>query len=861
MNLLEVDPEKLRQVLGSSEEAGLSTGQAQQNLREFGPNTYSGRIPEKFGVFKRIFGDILLIVFALMCLFCIVRSPDTRMVLTLVFTLSGYLVFTLGSYLYSEHVKTRVRRTGQVKCRVKRDGKLVGVDWREVVPGDTLFVEKGEVVPCDGIIIRKRALKVLEANVTGKCDAVIKQEYRDIDELSLPYFDCILFAGTVILNGTATVLVCNTGKNIFDASNIKRSEERMPKIHHTARFVNKQLGLLWIPVSFLIFAIGIVVSQPFFEMFFYSLALMVAAVPDAAGILSELCVAVQVSALMKRGCVLRNFAAIDKIPRISCISVHNEDFFLGQTPAVGTYLIDDCPYQFKEKPDYAAELLELAVVSSNSEKTPFMNGGRNVDRALAQEARRFSVRRRRSEKNFGVFSRREYDDRLGFSSVFCMKNERYKYVIRGNAEKVLRRCSHIKKGDQAVPLNAGARLRLADTARSIAVNGEFVLAVAVLDTKSPPDRDFPDCLAGMTFVGLVGLYTPVMTTAAEAAGQCVKNNVDVLLLNGGDPDRSFGLAKSLSLISETDKPFAMDERMYQRIDKGLFLADLKSYKVFCGLDPGEERDIVRYRNEGGDVTAAVTDSLLSSVAQSEADVSFVYRGSPSVCVRHNADVLLDRRSFEGVYSAMKTVRAICRNVGTMLRYVLFVQFALVFTSICSLACFGSLPLSPLTLIVFGLFVCVSGSVAVINDYPYGARRADPFEEKSVFSLIDLIPSAIFGAVTALVTCLSWRVVFFHTSLSSAASAAAIITLFTSAQSVRLGFSSKESIFVRSREFNVWGLVSTVLSALFALFLIVAVPALDQAADASPDIVTVLIALVWGIVPLGLCELAKLIRRI
>ncbi|MBQ9544593.1 MAG: cation-transporting P-type ATPase [Clostridia bacterium] len=861
MNLLEVDPEKLRQVLGSSEEAGLSTGQALQNLREFGPNTYSGRIPEKFGVFKRIFGDILLIVFVLMCLFLIITSPDTETVLTLVFTLVGYLVFTVGSYLYSERVKTRVRRTGQVRCRVKRDGKLVGVDWRDVVPGDTLYVEKGEVVPCDGIIIRKRALKVLEANVTGKCEAVIKQEYRDIDELSLPYFDCILFAGTVILNGTATVLVCNTGRNIFDRSNIKRTEESMPKIHHTARFVNKQLGLLWIPVGFLIFAVGIVVSQPFFEMFFYALALMVAAVPDAAGILSELCVAVQVSALMKRGCVLRNFAAIDKIPKISCISVHGEDFFLGQTPAIGTYLVDDCPYQFRDSPDYAAELLELAVVASNSEKTPFMNGERNVDRALAQEAKRFSVRRKRSEKNFGVFSRREYDDRLGFSSVFCMKNGRYKYVIRGNAEKVLRRCSHIKKGDQAVPLNQSARQRLTDTARSIAVNGEFVLAVAVLDAKSPPERDFPDCIVGLTFVGFLGLYTPVMTTAAEAAGQCVKNNIDVLLLNSGDPDRSFGLAKSLSLVNDSDKPFAMDERMYQRIDKGLLLADLKSYKVFCGLDPGEERDIVRYRNEAGDVTAAVTDSLVSSVAQSEADVSFVFRGSHWVSVRHNADVLLDRRSFEGVYTSMKTVRAICRNVSTMLRYVIFVQFALAFTALSSLISFGSLALTPLDLVVFGLFVCVSGSVALINDYPYGARRSDQEEGKDSFTLGDLVPSAVFGAVTAIVTCLSWRIVYYHTSLTAYASAAAIITLFASAQSVRLGFSSEQSVFRRSREFNVWGLVSIALSIVFAVFLIIAVPSAQQITDAIPDFVTVLIALVWGLVPLGLCELAKLIRRI
>lgn len=861
MNLLEVDPEKLREILGSSDELGLSSEQAQENLREFGPNTYSGKLPERFGFFKRIFSDVLLLLFVFMTLFVLFTSPSPDMTMTLIFTLVGYLVFSFGSNLYIEIVKNRVRATDKLRCRVKRNGKLVSIDWRNVVPGDTLYLEKGEVVPCDGIIVKKRALKVLEANVTGKCEAMIKQEYRDVSELNLPYFDCILFAGTVILNGTATLLVCNTGKNIFDGggSGVARSQEQMPSIHHGAVFLAKQQGLLWIPVSFLIFALGIVSGLEFFETFFYSLAIMTSALPDAAGVLSELCVAIQVSALMKKGAVLKNYAAIDKLSGVNCVAVHNEDFFLGPNQTIGTYLADDCPYQFKETPGYAQELLELAVLASNSERTPFLHQGRNVDRSLAQEASAFGIRRKRLEKNQGLFNRREYDDRLGFSAVFCVKNDRYRFVIRGKSENVLRRCTHIKRGERTQFLNESAKLRLMDTARSFAVNGEFVLAVAVSDSDKAPDTDFPACIRDMVFVGFIGLCVPVRTAAAQAVAQCVKNGTDVLLVTGGENDSSFGLAKSLSMIGDGDKQYAMDERMYQRMDKGLFLADLREYKVFCGFDPGEQRDIIRYRNENGDVTATVTDSISSSVAQSEADVSFVYRKSAYSCVRHNADVLLDKLSFEGVQSSLKTAFAVCSDISVMLRYAVFIQFALAIYAVCSLLSFGKFALTVPHLLYFGLFSALSACVAIISSVPRGVHTPRNVPKKGL-ELRDLPSCAFNGSITAVCVCLAYSIVLYYTSRASLAQSAALLTLLFSGQFVRISLTSRGTVFKRSGEFNAMSVISVAVTLLGAVLLTWLIPAASNNTEAIPDLVTVVIALVLGSVPLWVNELTSLLKR-
>lgn len=857
MNLLEIDPEKLYEVLGCSEELGLSSEQAQINLKEFGPNTHSGRFKKRFGVFKRIFGDVMLLVFLAMTLYVIAAKPSPEISATLWITLGGYLLLTVCSSLYVEWVLNKVKRFSASSCRVKRDGKLRWVDSQQIVPGDRLYLERGEVLPCDGIVMRKRSLKVLEANVTGKCDAVIKREYRDVVETELPYFDCILFAGTVILNGSATVLVCNTGKNIFDANNpnVKRSGGEMPKIHSELKNISKQLSLLWIPVSFFIFALGVICKQSLFSMFYYSLALMIAAMPDGLRLLSELGVAMQVRSLMRRGCVIKNYAAVNKLSSVNCVTVHTEEFVLEKYPVIGTFLVDDCPYPFKERPKYATSLLELAMLCKSGKNPPLMTGGRNVDEAIERAGEELGLKTKRLERQKGLLSRREYDASRGYSSALCLKNEQYRYVIRGTPESVLRRCSHIKKGERTPFLNESAKLRLMDTARAIAANGEYVVAIALLDCSSPPEEREVDRLTNLLFVGFLGLYPPVRTGAAQAISQWAKNGVDTLLLTADSPERSFGLAKKLSMIRDGDYPYALEEKRYRTMDRGLFLADLNHYKVFCGLDPGQQRDVVRSRNQNGDITACVSDSLSSSVAQSEADVSFAYFGADAGCVRQNADVLLKRRSLEGVLRTFKSVQAICLNSCAMLRHELCVHFTLAILALLSMTCFGGPVVKPYVLIAYGLFVGYLSSVAVVGSIPLELPLCHR-EKRALLTRCALVYSCAGGALAAVATCLSYRVVMYYTSLEALSHSAATITLFVGGLLLRFVLVPDEGKLLRKDEFGLWNPIA-ILSALTILAaLLFLLPHLTNTLDAIPDLVTVIIATVIGLLPSAFLGLIK-----
>lgn len=408
-------------------------------------------------------------------------------------------------------------------------------------------------------------------------------------------------------------------------------------------------------------------------------------------------------------------------------------------------------------------------------------------------------------------------------------------------------------------MNESAKLRLLDTARSMAVNDEYVLAVAVVDSLHPPEDDVPQCLKNMILVGFLGIHTPVRSNAALGVNQCVKNGVNVLLLTDSSAERSYGLAKSLDILSPNDAPYALDEASYQQLDRGLFLADLDRYKVFCGLDPGQQRDVVRFHNENGDVTACLTNSISGSIAQSEADVSFAYKGTPTVCVRHNADVLLEKEGFEGVSHCLRIVRVICYNSFALMRYATFIHLTVALLALLSLLVFQRLVLPPSVLIAFGLYVGVVSCLAVVSSSPKDKALAEKENLKRP-ELGQLVLPLLCAFTTALVTCLSYSVVFYYTSLAPLSVSSATLCLFLSALLLRPSLYAKGSVFKLHKEFSLSGVICTLASLLALAFMVLGLPALTNTPEAIPDIITVIIAFAFSLVPVAVNEWIKTLRR-
>jgi len=166
MNLLEISVEKLCGALGSDFERGLTSEQAERNYKEFKGNSVNTNQRSFKDFFGAIFGDSIMLLFVVISLVAVFLTPTPSVVWTLIVSVFACIFFHIFSYIYVKCVnkKTDVYKTN--KYKVKRDGVVISIDGDKIVPGDIIIINRGDVMPCDGVILKRKTLRVLESHVT-----------------------------------------------------------------------------------------------------------------------------------------------------------------------------------------------------------------------------------------------------------------------------------------------------------------------------------------------------------------------------------------------------------------------------------------------------------------------------------------------------------------------------------------------------------------------------------------------------------------------------------------------------------------------------------------------------------------------
>ncbi|MDD6313143.1 MAG: cation transporting ATPase C-terminal domain-containing protein [Firmicutes bacterium] len=870
MNLLEVDLKKLLRVLGTDPEKGLSRSQVLKNREDFPASNRSMSPRNRIkSVFFRVFGDAIMILFIVLSLISALQHRSEFAFDALLIMLVGYGLFLVFSYRYILRVTQNIDRYRPF-CRVKRGGKTVKIRVSNLVPGDILLVSGGERVPCDGIILKQESLRAYEQHITGNSEPVIKKTHEDsVSIKDCPYFDCILFAGTVILSGEAELIVCNLGNDIFDkgSDGARRQSDSMPKAYETASFISKQLSLVWILVSFVIFLIGISCRQEAFRMFCYVCTLVVAALPSLITVLSELAVAIRLNALMKKGCIIKNMAAVDKLCDTNVISVNDNRFFIHSHPIPCTYYIGYEQQDFNTNPDGAYWLLTYCIMTAsdpNSQARELFCNGKSIDRALAEAAANLGIKQKRVEKNHPTVKRKSFDPTLGFSCNVSHRGKDFLFVIRGVPDEVISRCSYIERNGEKVEMTEVMRERILGANSDMTASGQYVCALAKKTYRALPSARTADCCVNMVFIGLVGLYTPIRTTAAKAVNSCVKADISVLIMTRDLPDVTLGLAHNISLFEKGDRKKALTESDLSAMDRGVFLADLKKYKLFSSLSAQSKKDIVELHKQSGDIVTMVTEGIADTPVQTQADISVVSAGEKTPAVRDNADLLLTDDNFDVLPECIKTSRSIYNNILHLLQYIMTMQFVLLFLPTVFLIIEKTTVLNPAAIVLFGVAVILPTAIMLILDRGDPQKLTHtPGEEAAKFNIYNLVMVPLFSsAAVILSSAISYRVAYFLTSAASSATSATVITLFMSSVLIAFSLRTENTLFSKgeARTVNPWLIALTAVMALFCAVVTGPAPVKGLINTAGIGIKTAVFSSCLCLLPLAVCELIKIAVR-
>lgn len=830
MNLLEVGLGKLSEILGTDLENGLTAEQVLQNRREFGENVLFEKKNTWIDILKKVFGDIMMVLFLLVSMFDFLETGELSSLVAAISVIVLYATFVLISHGYVSSVNRKIERFSREKYHVRRAGRITSVDKSELVPGDILLLEKGDIMPCDGIILKHRGLKILEASVTGRRVPVFKRSHEEVEdeESGFPYFECILFAGSVILHGSTKVFVCNTGRHVFDNQNftVSRQNTSVPQIYDTAMELKKQISLVWVIACFFLFVWGVFFGNDVFGAFHYSVALVIAAFPDAIEHLSDLAIAYMSSKLFSEGVILRNPGSVDRLCDVDCVFVNSGDYLFYSHPIAGAYYAGNAFYEFRDNPKQAYALLENLLFAQNSKD--YFSGKReewNAEKAILSAAASIGIQKPTLYREYLHINHYDLDPKYGFSCSLVMKDGVYRLIIRGKLKNVLSACTYLEENGKSVLMNESHRTQIRANSRHLAGICEKIEAVATLALSSPSTGDQRSLCHGMTFVGLFGLSTPISAAAANAVNTCQKSGIRTCLLTDDFPETVVSLAKSVSIIGEEDYQYALSFQSYQRMDRGVFVADIEKYKAYCGFPVEEKQSIVKYNKDNGSITMSLTDGIYDTLPQMESDISVVSASEKQKAVRLNADLLFREKRYELVPLCINWARIFYRNIVHVMQYVLLLQFAFGVTVFISLSTSGKTPVPLLPMVLAGLGVCIPFGLNIFHCLPgprlennKGVLKDDRVSSLQVLIIIPLIA----GFSQALAVMLSQRISLYASGSSLSASSATLITMIYSSYFSSLSIKYDEPVFRKIREFGKTELF-TFLAAVAASILLTATP--------------------------------------
>ena len=873
MNLLEVDLEKLISILGTDIRLGLTGEQVLRNRREFGENELVKKRHTASSLAGKIFGDVMMIIFLVTGLFDYLTHHNAVSLICVIFASLLYAALVFGSFAYIRGVEARILPYASGKVHVRRNGRIVSVLRSELVPGDILILEKGDVIPCDGVVLAEKDLFVLEASGKHTLTPSVKHSHSLVsaDDNGV-YRDCLVYAGSVVLAGGARVFVCNTGENIvgLDNRSVARQAGEESRIFKLVMSLKKEIMLIWVFACFIIFAWGVFRGQDVFSIFYYGVAMVVAAFPSSVEYFCSLSGAYMRDRLFRAGAILRDPSAVDRMCDVNRVFVHSADFLFHDKPLAATYFIGDKEYDFRADHVPAKPLLEDMLLSEMSPaylNDPRHKDEKNTENVILSAAARCGLQKRRLERDYLHIKRVDPDGYQKLSRVLVMRSERYRLIVRGDPRSVLALCTSYRSGPDDLPLTEGMALSIRAAFRRLAGNCERFVAVAELSLSSPPEGDLIECCKNMTYMGVLGLSTPVSASASEAINGCAKAGIHTYLLTDDYPETVESLAKSVSIIREGDYPGALRYESFLRMDHGVFVADVEQYKAFCRFPAEEKRNVISCHKKNGNVTLSLTDTSRDILPQMEADVSVASLGERSPALRLNADVLTRDKDFDLVPLCIRWSRLLYQNVVHILQFLILLQVSLFFSVFLSLALNRDTVLPLPAMLLAGLGAALP---CVFNIYH---RRPGPGMPRKVGVLKNRINSlqlliimpALAGLMGAAVMTLSRQITLFSSGSSDAAGGAALLTFVFSAWFASLSLKTEGNVFRHLHQIGKTGLVTllgTILAAALAVFSPFAAlynPSYEEFGSGL-TFATVFLAILLSLFPMLIMEFMKYLKR-
>ena len=622
---------------------GLTGDEAREQLAHYGANRLKpAKRSDVWSLLLRQFGSpiILILLFATGLSLCLGDRIDAFIILFIVLV-SGSLGF--WQERGASNAVAKLLSIVRIKAAVLRDGNSERVSVEEIVPGDVVVLDAGDVVSGDGLVLESKDLFVDEAMLTGETFPVEKAPALLPAETPLGQRSNALWMGTHVVSGTATALVVSTGKTTEFGKVSERLKLRPNEtdFEQGIRQFGYFLGEVTLVLVVAIFAINVYLARPVLEAFLFSLALAVGLTPQLLPAIISVNLAHGAKRMAKKRVIVKRLASIENFGSMNVICADKT----GTLTEGIVHVQSACNVE-----GAASDTVLLHAYLNAFYETGFTNP---IDEAIrSHHPLDLSGYRKEDEIPYD-FSRKRL-------SILVSHENSHLLVTKGALQNVLAVCTSAQAGDGSIVDIAAVRAKIQDRFEEFSKKGFRTLGIAHKEMGAV-SRISKDHEAGMTFSGFLVLFDPPKPKIMETITGLKNLGVALKIITGDSRLVAASLSQKMGL---SDAQFLTGPELYQLSDAAL-LNRVAKVDVFAEVEPNQKERIILALRKAGNVVGYMGDGINDASALHAADVGISVDTAVDVA-KDAADIVLLEKDLGVLVDGVREGRATFANT---LKYV------------------------------------------------------------------------------------------------------------------------------------------------------------------------------------------------
>ena len=852
-----------------SDRQGLSAKEAADRLAQHGPNRLAeGRKTSMAMRFLKQIADPMIIVLlaaaAVSGVTAAYSGESLADVFIILFVVLLNAVLGVIQESKAENAIEALKSMSAASSRVLRDGKPTVVKSEELVPGDVIHLEAGDAVPADGRIIESASLQVEEAALTGESLPANKDDAAMSGEVSLGDRKNMVYMGSTVAYGRASVLVTDTGMKtemgkIADA--LTQAEDEKTPLQVQLSGLSKTLTWLVLAICVVMFALGVFRAGAFtlegtIDTFMMAVSLAVAAIPEGLAAVVTIVLSIGVTKMSKRNAVIRRLTAVETLgcAQIIC-SDKTGTLTQNRMTVVETYGVDKA---------FLAKGMALCSDAELDEK--HRSVGEPTECALVQFADQEGMPKNELQRETPRVAEAPFDSMRKMMSTLHRTDTGVTQYTKGAPDEVLARCSAILTEQGVRDITEVDRSAIIAENKRMADNALRVLALAYAVYPEVPVDTKPESIEKkLIFVGLTGMIDPVRPEVKDAVALCRTAGIRPVMITGDHIDTAVAIARELGILTDPSQAIlgsALNGMSDAELDERI-----EQYAVYARVQPEHKVRIVDSWRRKGKITAMTGDGVNDAPSIKSADIGVGMGITGTDVTKNVADMILADDNFATIVTAVEEGRRIYANIRKAIQFLLSSNLSEV-VCVFVATMLGFTILKPAHILWINLMTDSLPALALgMEPGESGAMKQPPREAKAgIFSGGIGFDIGYQGLLVALLTLAAYLIGHYMESgvwrFADDANGMTMAFLTLSMAEIAHSFnvrSQRGSIF-RMEKHNLW-LWGGAAAALMLTTLVIYVPALNGLFGFSAiTLAEYAVALILALCMVPMVELVKWLQR-